>query len=176
MIKIAVGMILVAFDYVISPDGKIKIDLLPDFIGYAMVVYGFFKMDKKRKDGIRMQEKKPKQKTGGKSISVSKGKSKNSIVIKPKGKDSTKESSGGRSKYLPAKKAGSGNGQDQQEPFEKGMKTGMIVTGIIALVSYVTCMADLYGKVSGLPDAAVVMISIVTDLSKLCVIYLLIQG
>lgn len=46
MIKIIVGLFLIVFDYVISFDGKANFDLLPDFVGYAIIAYGFFRIRK----------------------------------------------------------------------------------------------------------------------------------
>lgn len=50
MIKIVVGLLLVVFDYVISFDGKANFDLLPDFIGYGIILYGFFRIWQRGKE------------------------------------------------------------------------------------------------------------------------------
>lgn len=44
MYKFAVAMFLIIFDPVISPNGKAVFDLLPDFIGYVIMIYGFYKI------------------------------------------------------------------------------------------------------------------------------------
>lgn len=50
MIKIIVGLFLIIFDFVISFDGKANIDLLPDFIGFAIIIYGFFSIRKNNRE------------------------------------------------------------------------------------------------------------------------------
>lgn len=48
MYKFIVAFILVMFDYVIGVD-NIQIDLLPDFIGYGIMIYGMYKIKKNNK-------------------------------------------------------------------------------------------------------------------------------
>lgn len=43
MIKFIVAMFLISFDAIVSPNGQAKFDLLPDFIGYAIILYGFWR-------------------------------------------------------------------------------------------------------------------------------------
>lgn len=45
MIKFVVAYVLILFDVVLGAD-NIQLDLLPDFIGYAILVYGIWKMQK----------------------------------------------------------------------------------------------------------------------------------
>lgn len=54
MIKLFVGLFLVVFDFVIGFNGNVNFDLLPDFIGYALIVYGFFSI--RKKSGKNTQE------------------------------------------------------------------------------------------------------------------------
>ena len=50
MIKVIVAFFLITFDAVISPNGKANFDLLPDFIGYAILIYQFYKFRKNNKE------------------------------------------------------------------------------------------------------------------------------
>jgi hypothetical protein len=50
MIKFIVAMFLISFDAVVSPNGQARFDLLPDFIGYGIMIYGFWKFWKKDSD------------------------------------------------------------------------------------------------------------------------------
>lgn len=44
MIKFIVAMFLISFDAIVSPNnGQARFDLLPDFLGYAIIIYGFWK-------------------------------------------------------------------------------------------------------------------------------------
>lgn len=54
MIKLIVGLFLIVFDLVIGFNGNINFDLLPDFIGYAIIAYGFFSI--RKKSGKNTQE------------------------------------------------------------------------------------------------------------------------
>lgn len=47
MIKIIVGLFLIVFDAVFTFDKKGYFDILPDFIGYAIILYGFYSIRKK---------------------------------------------------------------------------------------------------------------------------------
>lgn len=54
MIKLIVGLFLIVFDFVISFKEKVNLDLLPDFIGYAIIAYGFYSI--RKKSGKNTQE------------------------------------------------------------------------------------------------------------------------
>ena len=55
MIKFIVAMFLISFDAVISPNGQAKFDILPDFIGYAIIIYGFWKLQKQSKENVLLR-------------------------------------------------------------------------------------------------------------------------
>lgn len=55
MIKFIVSIFLISFDIVISPNGQAKFDILPDFIGYAIIIYGFWKFWKQSEDNISVR-------------------------------------------------------------------------------------------------------------------------
>lgn len=46
MLKVIAAFFLISVDLVISPDNKAYFDLLPDFIGYAILIYQFYKFRK----------------------------------------------------------------------------------------------------------------------------------
>lgn len=50
MYKFVVAIFLIIFDPVVSPNGKAIFDLLPDFIGYVIMIYGFYKIWKDNKE------------------------------------------------------------------------------------------------------------------------------
>lgn len=52
MFKFAVALFLITFDPKLSPDGKAEFDMLPDFIGYVIMIYGFYKIWKRNKEEI----------------------------------------------------------------------------------------------------------------------------
>ena len=149
MIKIAIGMLLIAFDYVISPDGKTKIDLLPDFIGYAIIVYGFYIILK----NYNIYSDKSNKKNGSKSISVKAGKT---LPVK-KGKNKHKAE------------------ETYKTNLKEKVKQGMAATGIVCILTYIAYLLDMYGVLVKMPAIAVGTISLLSDLSMLLVMYLYIQ-
>ena len=149
MIKIAVGMILVAFDYVISPDGKIKIDLLPDFIGYAIIAYSFYKIYKNHQANMEHIQKNK----SSKSISVKAGRT--APVKKGKSKDKALE-------------------VDQKNLKEK-VKQGVMASAVVCLLTYIAYLLDLYGMLAGMPVMLSGGLGLGSDLSMLLVMYLYLQ-
>lgn len=59
MIKVIVALFLISMDAVISPNGQAKFDILPDFIGYAILIYQFFKFrkDNSKSDSVKIGTK-----------------------------------------------------------------------------------------------------------------------
>lgn len=55
MIKFIVAVFLISFDAVISPNGQAKFDILPDFIGYAIIIYGFWRFWKQCRENDSMK-------------------------------------------------------------------------------------------------------------------------
>lgn len=149
MIKIAIGMLLIAFDYVISPDGKMKIDLLPDFIGYAIIVYGFYKILK----NCNIYSDKSNKENGGKSISVKAGK----VASVKKGKNKHKAE------------------ETYKTNLKEKVKQGVTASVIVCILTYIAYLLDMYGVLVKMPAMAVGAISMISDLSMLLVMYLYIQ-
>lgn len=57
MTKILVGYLLIVFDLIVSPDKKAKFDLLPDFVGYVIIIYAFYKIWKQHHDSKEIRDK-----------------------------------------------------------------------------------------------------------------------
>ena len=59
MLKVIVAFLLISIDIVVSPDKKANLDLLPDFIGYAILIYQFYKFrkDNSENDSLKVAAK-----------------------------------------------------------------------------------------------------------------------
>ena len=59
VLKVIVAFLFISIDIVVSPDKKANLDLLPDFIGYAILIYQFFKLwkDNSENDSLKVAAK-----------------------------------------------------------------------------------------------------------------------
>ncbi|MDY6329041.1 MAG: hypothetical protein SPL51_06125, partial [Lachnospiraceae bacterium] len=59
VLKVIVAFLLISIDIVVSPDKKANLDLLPDFIGYAILIYQFYKFrkDNSENDSLKVAAK-----------------------------------------------------------------------------------------------------------------------
>ena len=59
VLKVIVAFLFISIDIVVSPDKKANLDLLPDFIGYAILIYQFLKLwkDNSENDSLKVAAK-----------------------------------------------------------------------------------------------------------------------
>lgn len=162
-----IGLFLIAFDYVISPDGLIRLDLLPDFIGYGIFAYGFFKL-------IR-QEKCHEADSGSKTV----------LAQNKKNQSGKKGNSQGKTKKVVVSKSyqrkdGGATGKREQNRNERSvrgqtlintLRYGMVTACVLLLIFYVVYLMDMYGRLQQLPQGVSFGISIFKDMGLLLMMY-----
>ncbi len=175
MIKMIIGMLLITFDYVISPDGMIKLDLLPDFIGYGILVYGFYRIGKNAdvhgeySGSKKVPAKENSGRAGGKS--GSRGNSKKVVVSKSYKTNKAKANK----TIISSRNISSKIAQRNHENMVNAIRYGIVAAIVMFVVSYAAYMLDMYGYLQRMPEAASVCISIFKDMGMLLVMVLYIQ-
>ena len=193
-----IGLFLIAFDYVVSPDGLIKLDLLPDFIGYGIFAYGFFKIMRQEKcheadSGSKTVLAQKKERSGDKGSSQ--GKNRKVVVSKNYRKKGAapadlngqvtnssgqQKNSSGQQKNSSGQQKNSGGqrknrsvqrNKESSEALNNTLRYGMITACVLMLIFYVVYLLDLYGKLQRMPQGVSFGFSILKDMGLLLLMY-----